>query len=859
MACLEWRTARAPQPHPSHIRRRKIKRQHLFDQKFTNLWRKWPFRFLLGTLIPTSLALAQTPEPAQEGPSAPEVEPQVPSQVPVDEIPAQASPEGKAPAPDGSTRLAMPGVVLDAQTRKPIPDASVRIPDTLYRSTTDATGRFRLPPLPVGVYEVAVEAKGYAPRRIQVRVSSRTRLAPVLLSRPGSGHRTGTIEVEETLERPPEVVERTLSLPELQKVPGSFNDAVRAVQNLPGVARSPIGFLIVRGTEPQDTGYYIDGIRVPQIFHFLGLHTVVNSDMLEQVTFLPGNYSTRYGRTIGGVVDATTTEDIPQGRSGYLGVDLLSSVAFAKVPLREDMGLVLSVRRSYADFVLDKGLEVAEKLRGKPFNLGFVQAPRYWDYQAIYNWEVDERNFVHALVFGSHDTVKTVVEPPASVQPSFRADGTGGTNFSFDKAVIRWRTRGDLLTHRLTASFGPDVNTFGFGSFAVAARNYGLFVREDLSARFDPLPWVTLRTGLDGLFGGYSFDFSLPFDPRVEEIDPLAIPEPYTRTIEGVYFSPALFAETEVDVGSALTLQLGLRFDPFFFPGIYTTTWWDPRASLVWRPRDGTQLKLAAGRFGEQPLPLAIDPEYGGNPELEAQYALQYSVGLEHFFAPHLSLEATAYAADQRNLVVIPTTDPTQSGKPDFTNDGRGQVRGLELLLRHTPKNGLFGWLSYTLMQAERLDGTEAPEGACSPGLAYVPEGSCWYPFDFDQTHIFTAVASYELPHGWTIGGRFRYATGIPYTRITNAWYDVDRNFYQPLPATDGSRNDARIPDFHDLTLRIDKKTRYKRFTLNGYLEVINVYNRANPEAVDYNFDYSEEIYVNGLPIFPNLGIKVEL
>lgn len=759
----------------------------------------------------------------------------------------------------GPMRVAAQGVVLDGQTRRPITGVTVRIPETSYRAISNERGTFRLPPLPPGRYEVVVEAKGYQPRVLRISIAPNSRLPAILLSRPGAANTTNVIEViaEREVESEP-VVERKLSLPELKRSPGSFNDAVRAVQNLPGIARSPFGFLIVRGTEPQDTGYYIDGIRVPNVFHFGGLHTVINTDLLEQVKFLPGNYGVRYGRTMGGVVEAETSEDIPHSRDSYLGVDLLNAQAFTKIPLSEQHGLMLSFRRSYVDAVLDTGLDLVEKYRGEPLSLGFVQAPQYFDYQVLYNRRLGERHFLHAFVFGAHDTVKAVTSPPASVTPAVRGDGEVGTTFSFDKAIVRYRYTGDYLLNQTTLSIGPDINSFGFGSFSIVARNDGFFVRNDLSFRYSPLQQLGIRAGVDGLFGRYLFDFSLPFDPSVQTLDPLDTPDPYTRTISGYFFAPALYLETEFHPNSAWNIITGLRYDPFFFPGIYQTQWLDPRLSITFRPQPATLLKASVGKYGEQPLPFAVDPQFGGNPEVEHQYSIQTALGVEHYFNSFLSLDATFFHSELRQLVVIPTGSTDRTGKPDFTNDGSGRSTGLELLLRHNLRNGLFGWISYTLMKAERLDGIAAPSSSCPPGVATVEQGACWYPFDFDQTHILTLVGSYELPHGWTIGGRFRYSTGVPYTRVSNAYYDVDRNFYSALPAIDGARNDARLPAFHDLTLRVDKLFKLKRTRINGYIEVINVYNRANPEAVDYNFDYTEEIFVSGLPIFPNLGMKAE-
>src|SRR6266576_3550167 len=52
-------------------------------------------------------------------------------------------------------------------------------------------------------------------------------------------------------------------------IPGTFGDPLRAVEAMPGVAATLSGlpYFYVRGAPPADTGYFIDGIPVPLLFH----------------------------------------------------------------------------------------------------------------------------------------------------------------------------------------------------------------------------------------------------------------------------------------------------------------------------------------------------------------------------------------------------------------------------------------------------------------------------------------------------------------------------------------------------------------------------------------------------------------
>ena len=112
-----------------------------------------------------------------------------------------------------------------------------------------------------------------------------------------------------------EVTRRTITMAEIEQIPGTFGDPVRVVQTLPGAARSPFstGLLIIRGADPEDSGVYIDGIRVPIIYHITGATSVISPDIIESVDYLPGGYGVQYGRTMGGTVDVKTKSDIEPG------------------------------------------------------------------------------------------------------------------------------------------------------------------------------------------------------------------------------------------------------------------------------------------------------------------------------------------------------------------------------------------------------------------------------------------------------------------------------------------------------------------------------------------------------------------
>ena len=58
------------------------------------------------------------------------------------------------------------------------------------------------------------------------------------------------------------------------------------------------------------------------------------------------------------------------------------------------------------------------------------------------------------------------------------------------------------------------------------------------------------------------------------------------------------------------------------------------------------------------------------------------------------------------------------------------------------------------------------------PGLAYRL-------FDQDQTHVLGLLASYDLGRGFEVGGRFRYATGMPRTPVVGHYLNSLSGYYE--------------------------------------------------------------------------------
>ena len=90
---------------------------------------------------------------------------------------------------------------------------------------------------------------------------------------------------------------------------------------------------------------------------------------------------------------------------------------------------------------------------------------------------------------------------------------------------------------------------------------------------------------------------------------------------------------------------------------------------------------------------------------------------------------------------------------------------------------------------------------------------------------------------------RWRFVGGAPYTAISSASYYKSVWDITKQPILDYSNfNKNRLPDTHQLDLRIDKEFYFKKWVLNFYTDIQNVYNFKTQGAPNYtNLD-------NGVP-----------
>lgn len=757
----------------------------------------------------------------------------------------RAPPEPEGDALDagvdgGAPVVNFAGRIVERGTRDPLPAAQIVVGDgdEVLETLSADDGTFELAGVPPGTHPVTVVVAGYEKYRVDedFTPNRRTEVTYFVRKKTYGGYETVVRAPKERRE----VAQVTIKVEEIKLIPGTAGDAFRVVQNLPGVARAPfgIGLLVVRGGKPWDSKTYVDEANVPQLFHFGGLFSTYNANLLDNLSFQAGNFGAEWGRAIGGIVTAEARTPSKKGWHGYADINLVDTSALIEGPLTESWSVAASFRRSYIDVILPSVL----RLFGAEDAVAFSVAPRYYDYQFRAEWRPPggKRRFF-VTFFGSSDQLVALLPNPA-----FDPEGRGqfGTALAYNRLLVGFDAElSARLDFRTRTSAGVDNYQFTVGSDLYAKSwQFPVLSRNTLTVKL-PEAKLELDVGLDLQLLPYSVEAQLPPPIKLNQIpDPFASRRLVAETAFFWQFSPALFLDAVWKPLDSLKLVGGVRAD---YNSQMNKAWVDPRLSAFWQLHERVLLKGGAGLYHQPPdfRQGQLSPTFG-NPDLLPEGASQYMVGTEVRFTDALSLDVQLYYKQLFNQ--SRATLGAGGGDVDvdnidlrYTSIGKGRSFGAEILLRQALTKNFFGWVSYSLSRTERDYG-----GGTSYGLSA-----------FDQPHNLVVVASYKLPLDFIVGAKIRYTSGPLNRPVQAAVYDANGNYFVPVQGFEFSR---RLPDFFQLDVRIDKRFVFEKWMLALYVDVQNVTNRANVEAVVYSYDYSKEGYLRGLPILPVLGVRGE-
>lgn len=722
------------------------------------------------------------------------------------------------------------GVIYEKGRKVKLSDINVYIPAENISAATDKNGEFVLV-TPSTKAEIKINASGYLPYTANIYNSAENKI--YLDKKPVKGGALG-LTVEDTNYKKDQAM-KSLNRKQIFDMPGANGDAVKAVQNLPGINRTQ-GFssqVIIQGSAPKDTAYDFDGHEIPIVFHFGGLSSVVMPEAIDKVDYYSAGYQAERSRALGGVISLTTRSPEVNERDskGLFYVDNLSAGGLFESKINDKQSFLISGRYSYVGVFLKAAMKDNEALN-------LTVAPEFYDVTGIYNYQLADNEKIRISFINSNDKLGFVFNEPVRQDPSIR--GSFSNTVNFFRIVPMWEKQFDannLL--KFSFAYGIDKLNVDIGDnyFNLESKNFSTRSRWEHRLNEE----MQLNLGWDNLYSAADVKIRFPQTSSSGGIgNPVSSGEVNEADVNSHSNNLGLFTELEYKPTPELKVIPGLRADYF---SLTKEGFLLPRLAAQYKANESLLYKMGSGIYVQSSEPQESNKNFG-NEDITSPKSIHFTLGFDkdfkegktegHFFGMN------GFYKKFDDLVISSSQKKIQDGVEVFeryNNEGTGASYGIENQWKYQ-NDDMQIILSYTWSKSTR---TNPKDGE--------------YNFEYDQTHNLNLIGIYPLANDWKISGRYRYVTGNPYTPVVGSTYDADNETYFPIRGTIYSE---RNNPFQQLDLRIDKKLILEEEIWTFYLDIQNVLNIKNSEGIQYSYDYKIKQDVTGLPLLPSIGVRGE-
>lgn len=417
--------------------------------------------------------------------------------------------------------------------------------------------------------------------------------------------------------------------------------------------------IVVRGSPPDDSRFFVDDLEVPIIFHNIVDLSVIPSELLSDIQFEAGGFGARYGNAGGGVVRLNTKSDIPADSSGEIVSNLpFYSGVFYRTRIGESQALSASFRRSYIDFFLNALLERQAKKNG----VGrFSIAPYIQDGHVMHTQKTADGMRKVSLLY-AEDGVKAL----------FTRNYSRGSDQSLNvDAYTRGLTLGvsqegrinDFLSYRCTPQYVFSKTSATITDNIIEASTHKLRAPFEVEAAisnshafiagFDPdYAWIRQNTKF----------VSIPFLPSSS----VNIEQNNTFRVA----NPAIWI-SDTSRWNEFSITAGLRASN---NSQIKKLALDPRISASYKLTSIHTVKASGGRYSKSPTFEKASEKFG-NPDLGFEKTYHAILGLETRWDDAYTTNLQAFLKEAYSVV-----QPNRQKK--YVNSGRREVWGVEVFGR---------------------------------------------------------------------------------------------------------------------------------------------------------------------------------
>jgi len=773
------------------------------------------------------------------------------------------------------------GRVFNVKNNDPLPFTNIIISGTVIGAVSDLDGNFLFKGLKPGYIKLEASSVGFDKVMTEEILITNAKVASLDIAMQEVAVQISGIEVTASIFKQVEespVSLKSLGISQIEKSPGSNRDISKVIQSLPGVASS-VSFrndIIVRGGGPSENKFILDGIEIPNLNHFAtqgasgGPAGIINTDFLRDVDFYSGAFPASRGNTLSSVIDMKLIDGNPD-RMVYRATLGASETALSlNGPVSKKINVLFSVRRSYLKFLFS--------------NLGLPFLPTFNDYTLKVKTKFNVHNELTIISIGALDKnvlntgIKNPTEEeryilnylPANNQWNY-AIGANYRHYrdnSYSALIVsRNMLFNEAIKYLNNNESDPNNKTLDYSSYETENK-----IRYEEVARKNGYK-ITYGAGME--YAKYSNStYQQVFIPAgqdtITEIN-------YSSDLDFIKWN--LFGQVSKGfINEKLMLSLGIRSDANSYSSQMSNLLkqLSPRFSASYALISKLMVNFNMGRYFQLPAYTTMGYRLPDGELLNKTNGLRY-IQADHIVTgidfrrnekSQITLEGfykfyNYYPFSLRDSVSLASkgADFGVAGNEGVIPVSKGNAWGVELYYREKLSRMLDVTVSYTWVRSSFED---------KHGV-FIP--SAW-----DNRNIVNITALATLKKNWDIGMKWRFVGGAPYTP-----YDVDRSsLIEAWDATGqgylnyNRYNSERLNVFHQLDLRVDKEYFFRKWSLNVYLDIQNLYNfkGKQPDELVQVLDANGQAVIDPLDptryklkylpsetgtLLPTVGIIVEL
>jgi len=592
------------------------------------------------------------------------------------------------------------------------------------------------------------------------------------------------------------------------------SDMIRVLQLKPGIQSGAEGSsgLYVRGGGVDQNHFILDEATIYNPNHFLGLFSVFNTDITNNIELYKAGFPPRFGGKLSSIIDVHLREGNRKRIEINGGLGVLSSRLSLEGPIVKNKGsFIIAGRRTYVDAFMHL------INNSNTDNPNWTNLPLYnfYDLNAKLSYDLTDKDKLFLSGYFGRDKFNI-----------------NNQLFSFDlgwgntAATLRWNR---IVTPKMTVNTSFTFSDYVYkGTTAIGNVDITLSSGiRDLNLKTDWL-WVpshrhSIRFGITGTYHKFSVGQFSAQNGNDVNLQTGSI----FNAAEG-----AFYVSDDWEINHKIKLLAGIRVSGFYnqkkgygaieprFVFKYSII---PKLAFKGSYTRMTQyLHLVATSSSTLPTDIwypstsVVPPQYSDLVAVSFSYALgkDFFIKIEGFYK---------WLHQQVDF---------REGARLFTNDhldqefvfGKGRSYGTEFYIEKRNGN-LRGWIGYTLSWTRRQ-------------FDLINNGEPFYPRQ-DRRHDITAVITWDIP--WTspkfpltLTASWIYGTGTAISVPTKRYVQTGITYTNPFSFVPiyKKRGGFRLPDYHRLDLGVIWKLfpqSKKRFESDLTISVYNVYDRRNP------------------------------